>query len=282
MSTRARHDVTVDHGTTTLRLLEQGSGPNLVLLPGWSQSAMLYDAQLDALSATHRVIALDHRGHGDSDSPPVGYHVHRLAADAHDALCSLGLDDVTLLGHSMGCAVIWAYLELFGSEGVDALVLVDQMASVLRNPAWTDEQAEAVGATLDTESLFEFTNGLRGDGPDPRVAFLEQVTSDGIAPETLAWITDQNLKFDRRLAAGLLFDTATFDWRTSIARIELPTLVVAGDSVNVPISSQRWLHEHIAGSRFSRVAGVAGGTHFPFVENPDEFNSVVASFLTSH
>jgi len=279
MMTIERGEINVDGGTTTLRYLESGQGRPVVLLPGWSQSAALFGAQVEALADSHRVVALDHRGHGRSDSPPVGYHVHRLAADLHEALTAWDLRSVTLLGHSMGCTVIWAYLELFGSERLDSLVFVDQMASVLRNPSWSDEQAEAVGATLDVASLFEFTNSLRGEGDDPRVAFLHTVTSDGIDPKTLTWLIEQNLLFDRTHAAELLFDTASFDWRERIARIELPTLIVAGDSVNVPIRSQHWLHDHIAGSRFARVAGVSGGTHYPFVERPDEFNKIVASFL---
>jgi len=274
-----RGEIVVDRGTITLCYLESGQGRPVVMLPGWSQSADLFGAQVEVLGASHHVLVLDHRGHGRSDSPAVGYHVHRLAADLHEVLVAWDLRAVTLLGHSMGCAVIWAYLELFGAERLDSLVFVDQMASVLRNPSWSDEQAEAVGATLDVASLFEFTNSLRGEGEDPRVAFLREVTSDGINPETMAWLIEQNLLFDRNHAAELLFDTASFDWREQIARIDLPTLIVAGDSVNVPIRSQRWLHDHIAGSRFARVAGVSGGTHFPFLERSDEFDEIVAAFL---
>jgi pimeloyl-ACP methyl ester carboxylesterase len=274
-----RGEVVVDHAAVTLRYLEAGAGPDLMILPGWSQTAELFTAQVEAFGASHHVVALDHRGHGRSDEPPLGYHVHRLAADVNDALTAMELRDVTLLAHSMGCAVIWAYLELFGPERIMALVFVDQMASVLRNPAWSDEQAESVGATLDVASLFEFTNGLRAGGDDPRVAFLHDVTSDGIDAGLLDHLIAQNLLFDRHHAAGLLFDTASFDWRDQIDRIEVPTLVVAGDSVNVPIRSQHWLHQHIVGSQFARIAPEVGGTHFPFLEQPDEFNEAVAAFL---
>jgi pimeloyl-ACP methyl ester carboxylesterase len=141
------------------------------------------------------------------------------------------------------------------------------------------EVVESVGATLDVASLFEFTNGLRAGGDDPRVAFLHDVTSDGIDAGLLDHLIAQNLLFDRHHAAGLLFDTASFDWRDQIDRIEVPTLVVAGDSVNVPIRSQHWLHQHIVGSQFARIAPEVGGTHFPFLEQPDEFNEAVAAFL---
>jgi len=274
-------EIAVDRGTVVLRYLEAGQGRPMVMLPGWSQTAELYRDQVRALSHEHRVIALDHRGHGRSDAPDVGYHVHRVAADLHDVLTTLDLRDVTLLAHSMGCAVSWAYTELFGTARLDSLVLIDQMASVLRNPAWSDEEAEAVGAIVDVDSLFGFTNGLRNGGDDPRVAFLEQVTSEGIHPSTLDRLIEQNLLFDRVHAAGLLFDTASFDWRDAVEVIGLPTLIISGDSVNVPIRSQQWLHEHIGGSQFTRMTARSGGTHFPFVENPDAFTKTVATFLAS-
>ncbi len=55
-----------------------------------------------------------------------GFHVARLAADLHNLLTSLELSDVTVVGASMGCAVIWSYIELFGEERLAAAVLVDQ------------------------------------------------------------------------------------------------------------------------------------------------------------
>lgn len=58
--------------------------------------------------------------------PVQGHHVARLAADLRDLLCALELEDVTLVGASMGAAVIWSYFELFGSARVSKAVFVDQ------------------------------------------------------------------------------------------------------------------------------------------------------------
>lgn len=74
-------------------------------------------------------------------NPQLGYHIHRLAADLRTVLQTHQLDQVHLLGHSMGCAVIWSYLELFGTDRLASLLLVDQMPCALRNPAWTGAQA---------------------------------------------------------------------------------------------------------------------------------------------
>ena len=63
-----------------------------------------------------QVYCLDQRFHGRSDSPSYGFHVARLAADLHEFLEQLNLSDVTVVGTSMGCAVIWSCYELFGAD----------------------------------------------------------------------------------------------------------------------------------------------------------------------
>lgn len=252
----------------------------MVLLPGWSQSGRIFDHQLAGLSGGWRIVSIDHRGHGESSTPPTGYHIHRLAADLRDVIAANEFDSVHLLGHSMGCAVIWSYLELFGSDGLASLTLVDQMSCALRNPAWSDQQALDAGATMDAAGLFAFTDALRDTAEvDPRAAFLADVTSPALPPEQLAWLVGQGSTFDRQHAAELIFDVATHDWRPFVRHIRLPTLVVAGDSVNVPLPSQQWICSEIPGARFACVRARGGGTHFPFLESPDLFNAVVSEFL---
>lgn len=86
----------------------------MVLVPGWSQTAAMFQAQLDGLAPHYRVLTLDMRGHGESDKPEHGYRIARLAKDLHDALVALDLHEVNLAGHSMGCAVIWSYWDQLG------------------------------------------------------------------------------------------------------------------------------------------------------------------------
>jgi len=265
-----------------LHILEAGAGRPLVMLPGWSQTAEMFREQLAGLSGSRRVIAVDHRGHGRSPAPSFGYRIHRLAADLEQLLCSLDLDGVDLLAHSMGASVAYAYLDVFGPGRISSLVLVDEMPRPLRDADWTDEQAEEAGSTMEPAGLFEFLAGLRAeDGEQLRADFLRDVTSDGIEPETLAWMIEQNALFPREEAATLIFNNAVLDWRDLIPTIGLPTLVIAGDSVNVPLRSQRWIHEQLAGSELAVIRGRSGGTHFPFLESPVEFNDAVSAFLAS-
>jgi non-heme chloroperoxidase len=89
-----------------------GSGKPLVLVHGWAQSHRSFRHQVEHFAKFMRVINLDLRGHGDSEKPKFGYRISRLAKDLDELLTSLNLTDITLLGWSMGCSVIWSYLDL--------------------------------------------------------------------------------------------------------------------------------------------------------------------------
>jgi pimeloyl-ACP methyl ester carboxylesterase len=107
--------VTTSDGVN-LHYLEAGSGKPILMIPGWSQTAEQFKYQLSGLSDRYRVIAVDMRRHGESDKPEYGYKISRLAKDTHDVIHALGLQDVNILGHSMGSSVIWNYYDMFGPE----------------------------------------------------------------------------------------------------------------------------------------------------------------------
>jgi pimeloyl-ACP methyl ester carboxylesterase len=119
------------------------------------------------------VIALDLRGHGESEKPNFGLKIHRLAQELREALVAANAPDVTLLGHSMGCSVIWAYWELFGADRLGKIVLADEPPMLTSNPAWTPNEREAAGAILTPASLWETANALAGpDGEANTRAFI--------------------------------------------------------------------------------------------------------------
>jgi non-heme chloroperoxidase len=125
MGTSRSNDI-VTNDSVRIHYTEAGNGAPLVLVPGFSQSAAEFGKQIDDLGRDRRVIAMDHRGHGESDKTDHGYRVARLAADLRDLLEALDLRKVTLLGHSLGCTVIWCYWDLFDHGRIDRLILVDQ------------------------------------------------------------------------------------------------------------------------------------------------------------
>jgi len=91
------------HDGGEVYVVEAGSGPPIVLSHGVTLSVRTWARQLDDLSAAgFRVIAFDHRGHGESTVGTSGHGVEQLAHDMRTVLEGLDLHDAVLVGHSMG------------------------------------------------------------------------------------------------------------------------------------------------------------------------------------
>ncbi len=269
----------VGHVTTSdgvrLSYLEAGSGKPLVMLPGWSQTAAMYQPQLDELGQHYRVIALDMRGHGESDKPDHGYRIARLAADTHEALAALNLTDVVLAGHSMGCSVIYSYWEHFGSDRLSKLILIDQTPALTAWPGWSAEEKATMCADAST-ALFDWPAELIGaQGLKSTEAFVDRLFR-AFGPEQRAWALAENLKFPRQYAARLLLDHLAQDWRDVIPRINIPALVVGGWA---NAKSQQWIGAHMPQARVEIFAATEGGSHMLFLENPAKFNRLVRAFI---
>lgn len=270
----------MDVDGVTLSYLDDGDGPTVVCLPGWSQAAEQFEPMMIALRDRFRVVALDHRGHGRSSDPGRGYRVHRLAADVQGFLDAAGLDRVCLLGHSMGVAVIWAYLELFGADRVDRLVLADQRPVLLRRPEWTDAEARLAGGIQTVEQWTARCARLRSDeGWDALVEVLRTMVSADLPPDRFDALVATNRPTSNEARAALWFDQCSIDWRDLIPTIEVPTLVVHGLASRIPLESQQWIADTVVDGALATISAERGGSHFAFWEDPIGFADVVRGFL---
>jgi non-heme chloroperoxidase len=276
----------------TLRYIEAGFGPPLLMIPGWSQTAAQFKHQLEGLSGHYRVIALDMRGHGDSDKPSHGYRVSRFAKDLHDVLVGLDLTEVNLLSHSLGCAVVWCYLDMFGPARIAKLIFVDQSPFLTENPGWSKSEREAAEFALtpeqrhDPTSLYEMSNLIdavtklaRPDGEVATRAFVGGLFTRRVSDKEKAWAIDRMLMLPRAYAARLIYDHALRSWFDVVTHIDQPTLLIGGKASQIPWKSMQWMYEHIPGSRLEIFEEEDGGKHFTFMENPEKFNRILAEFI---
>jgi non-heme chloroperoxidase len=265
-----------------LSVIDVGQGPPLVILPAWSNAAIAYWHQIVEFARDHRVIAVDMRGHGESEKVECGYRVARLAADLEELLVELDVRDATLMGHSMGCSVIWAHHDLFGPQRAAALVLVDQPATQLIQPWWSEKERRDFGCNQTPEELFDLCASLaRPDGAQVRQELFASVFSPGFPSSELEPIFAEIAKMPARHAASLMLDHATRDWRDVIGRTRLPTLVVGGRASLFSVDSQAWIAGQIPGARLEIFEEDEGGSHFMVMENPARFNAVVREFLSA-
>ena len=211
----------------------------MVCIPGWSQAAEQFLPIAEQLSSAYQVIGIDHRGQGRSSQANGDYRLHRLAADVRQVLVELELDRVTLLGHSMGVAVIWAYLDLFGNDRLARLVLGDQRPTLVRQPDWSDAEARIAGGMQTFTQLEDMCRRLRSDqGWDTLVEVIGHMVSPDLPDERFQALLTTNRPTTNATRAALWFDQCTKDWRDLIPTIDLPTLVVHGLGSMIPTERQ--------------------------------------------
>ena len=254
-------------------------GQQLLFITGWRQAAVEWRKQVEYFSsAGFRVTTFDFRGHGDSDEPDFGYRISRFAADLNDVLTQLNLKNVTIIGHSMGCSVTWAWWDQYPDthKRIAKLVFVDQSANLVKDPHWTDAQAAQISAIFTPGAVYD----LAADMPAQLAPFVRSMFTPSISESDYEWVLSQNKKMSDAHAATLIIDHAFRDWRDVLPRITVPTLALGGELSISPPAGIEWIATQIPGAQHYIFTAAEKGSHFMFWENPERFNSVVKGFLT--
>ncbi len=126
--------------------------PTVLLVPGWCMPASIWGAQLGALGARWRTLAMDPRGQGDSEVAAAGYTPDRRADDLHDVLA--GHERVVLVAWSLGVLEALHYIYRHGSGRLLALALVDNSVGEPPAPKPTDFIAQLRRARSATVERF--------------------------------------------------------------------------------------------------------------------------------
>jgi pimeloyl-ACP methyl ester carboxylesterase len=255
----------------TLHYTDEGSGQPVVLIAGFTASAETWQLQRSALlAAGHRVLGLDRRSHGSSDNPAYGQRIARHGKDIRDFLDATGLDQVVLVGGSMGASAIWAYYDLFGADRLRGIVTVDQTPKMVNDEVW---QYGFYGLTRHNLGTF-FAHGVPDTGRGMPVA--ELVRRMDRLVEALGRVP--RMGDPRALETRpLLQDHAQQDWRDVVGRVAVPSLFIAGRD------SQLWPCEHAtaAAATNSRAAAliVEDSGHGVNIDQPDRVNEALLKFL---
>ncbi|MGI9570828.1 MAG: alpha/beta fold hydrolase [Desulfobulbia bacterium] len=260
-----------------LHYLKAGSGPPLVILPGWTQPASGFSKVIACLADSYQCFALDYRAHGKSAKPNYGYRLSRLTKDCHDFLNHIKLKKVVLLGHSAGCAVIWNLIDLYGENQIRALVLCDQMITRIKHPDWSEAKCQLYGAAVTGDEALEQAATLAGpDGGAMLSNFLTSEFSKEFSSTEIEKIVENSLKVPRSYAAELMLSITYADYRDLLPRISCPTLCIGGQQSHLGPKVMPWIASQIPNGRVAML----NGRHFMYVENSVEFNKTILKFLS--
>lgn len=261
---------------------ECGQGTPLVFVPGWSAGGADYINIIHLLSRRYKVYVLDQRNHGLSDKVEFGNRISRFAADLNDFLVSQRIESAHLCGWSMGCAVIWAYLDNFGSNRVRKFVFIDEAPSIYSHTDWTEEQRVQAGAfATSAERMIAM---YYGETPASRLIvdtdLFDFYNSNGApAFENSHGFMGAFVPQDRVALRRVLFDHILNDWRDVIQfKIDRPTLMVSGEHSDW-VQSQRWIADVVPDGRAIIYGKDEHGDHFLHLKNPIRFANELAEFL---
>lgn len=256
---------------------DAGSGHPLILIHGLSGSCKYFDANFRDLSSRFRVIRFDLRGHGDSEKPQYGFHVHRLAADLHDLMDHFSFERVALLGCSLGCAVIWAFVELYGVSQISAAMFVDQSPFQMASPdgLWKLGSKHIFSEGSLAHVCSELTK-------NPRAFHEEAVRAGFTRTPTAMEITtfvNESLKSAVWFTSKLMANHSYMDWRSVLPLVSCPALVIAGKKSKVfPWEGVAYAAQNMP---HAKLIPFEEGSHWLYIEESVRFNSTVAAFLQS-
>jgi pimeloyl-ACP methyl ester carboxylesterase len=259
--------VPVDNGH--LRYREAGAGPPVVLLHGGGLDGRSWDDQVGPLSADHRVITPDARGHGGSSTATAPY---RHCDDVAALLRALDTGPVTLVGLSMGGGIA-VDTALEHPEVVSALVVSGTGTS---EPDFTDPWMLALFEDLDAAEQAKDLHGwldafLRlASGPHRRLDEVDPAVVHRL--RTMATDTVTTHDSDDWVRPTPVTDT----WARA-ARIGVPLLAVDGSlDADDHLRNSRRLVDTVPDGRAVTVDGTA---HYPSMERPAEYTGVLRDFL---
>jgi len=257
---------------------DHGRGKPVVLIHGWPLSGRSWEQQVPALvDAGYRVVTYDRRGFGNSSQPWDGYDYDTFASDLDALIQGLELDEVTLVGFSMGGGEVARYIATQGEGRIAKAVLA---AAV---PPYLYKSDDNPDGGLDDAMIADLENGVRTD----RMAFLDDFTKGFFAAgDKSDLISEASRTYNRDIASGAspkgtLDCIAAFgrtDFRVDLEKINVPTLVIHGDSdgiVPFEVSGKRTA-EAIKNSTLVVVEGAPHGLNTTHAER---FNEELLSFL---
>jgi len=249
-----------------------GEGRPVVFIHGVWMSSRFFAGQLPYFAGRYRTIALDLRGHGQSEKTDTGHTVAQHARDVRGLLEALELREAVLVGWSMGSLVIWDYIEQFGTDRVAGMVDVDQSPSDFQWPDWPF-------GFLSFDDLRHVMTAVQTDRETLVRGFIPHMFKEPPSEPDTEWMVEEIARVPEPIAGAIIFDQTVQNYRETLPKVTVPTLLCIGrDEQLVSVAAGEWMAERLPQARLE-IFEHSG--HCPFLEEPDRFNEVVDAFIAS-
>ncbi len=243
----------------------------VLLIHGWPLSHEIFEYQTELLLENgYRVVSLDLRGFGASDTPAFGYCYDQMAMDIHSVVECLGLRRFTLVGFSMGGAIALRYMRVCRGQGVCRLILLAAAA-----PMWTRREDYPYGMTC--EAVNALIDQAATDRPQLALSFSRQLFASPHSEAAVDWFRGIALSASGVGTIQAAISLRDEDGRADLACVRVPTTVIHGaqDSI-VPGELVQLQCEGIVGARLVTLENSGHGILY---DELDAFNNVFLQAL---
>ena len=236
------------------------------LIHGWPLSHQIFEYQINLLTdCGYRVVAVDLRGFGRSDTPVCGYSYNQMAADIFQVVRRLCLKRFVLVGFSMGGAIALRYMNRFNGFGVCRLILLSTAA-----PCFAQQPGFPYGKPI--EEVNDLINLAKTDRPQLCLNFSRQLFASPHSDAVVDWFKDIALSASGigTIKCGIALRDENV--QADFSRVHVPTYIIHGDK-DVIVSSglAEIQHQSICGSRLITLSDSGHGIIYDQLK---KFNSI--------
>jgi len=253
-------------GTNRVRYYTIGKDkPVLVFVHCWAGRSEFWRLQAAALADRARLVLVDLPGHGDSDKPRVDYTMDFFARAVLAVMRDAKVEKATLIGHSMGVAVICSVAKT-APEKVTALVAVD---GLMRRPQFTPEQAD------------QFLGQFRGaDYREQTTKFIQSMFPIAGTEKLRDSVLAEILKTPQYVMLGAMqgmFSTNNPRW--DLAKVSSPIIVINTTNPLWTADYQAYIRSLSPKVEYHAITDAG---HWLMLEKPAEFNTTLLEDLTKY
>ena len=235
---------------------EAGQGKNILLIHGGAANTNFWKKQIPELSRHFRVVAYDLRGHGSSGKIDEGNNLTQYGQDMAHLMETLDMEDVVVVGWSLGTAVLFSYVRQFGVERLAGFVDIDQPAKRF----------------VPEERFRKLTDGIKSHKFRTHRQRILSFFSAPPPEEELYWMTCEMMKTPTGVYLSIIQDSYQTDFEPVLSQVTIPTLNCIPDKN----PSDPKLAESMPDAR---TVVFENSGHLLFWEHPEKFNRFLTDFV---
>ena len=260
---------------------DSGKGEPILFSHGLNSSHLAIKEFINEFKGEYRTICYDQRGHASSDRSTIHMNIKTLGQDMNELIEFFDLKDITIIGHSMGGASVFSYINQFGCDRLKRIVIAD-MSPYMRNTVW--EGGIGQGKWTD-EDFMQDLERIFDDIGNAGWYITKTMMNPTLAntPKELeqAMIALCGKGFDPLTMASLWFSLYRTDQRPVMEKISVPFLYIMPEFPLYSMVTIDYMREHVKGE-FVLAKDFPNTTHNILEESPHEVAESVKNFMKKY